>query len=343
MYLFAAMDTPTFTAALRSVAQFLQEETLPFAVKDASLLCQAVCSTRFVEEGRSRNDETTTVERSPGLDALVPILTEDLHRRSIKSAVYRLRCLSGAVRYAGSTVLKHQDAIVSAISFALSKQDVRALFKTGCKLLRHTLSSQCEEYPIASCFHPMRLKDGNSPAPALGMPAVLRGDKIWWHIPNSTQLDFTVTLISQFTLKRWEDLGSPSADAASVNLQLWRQTLRILRYTLRGCSGILLDQDPETVLAQDDNLCPKEMAIANLILTSSNESRKILHGLRRRICFNLMDIMSLIAKDTGDCESKLNGEEIESRQYKKNEFGSLSMDSKICKVGSIVFAALPVC
>jgi len=45
----------------------------------------------------------------------------------------------------------------------------------------------------------------------------------------------------------------------------------------------------------------------------------------------LMDIMSLIAKDTVDCESKLNGEEIESRQYKKNEFGSLSMDSKICK------------
>merc|ERR1712194_296843 len=181
----------------------------------------------------------------------------------------------------------------SAISFALSQPDERALFKTGCKLLRHTLSSQIEEYPIAQCSHPMRLtKEKNSPALALGIPALLHGDRILWHVPNSEQMDFAVSLISQFALTRWKDLGGPSVDTATVNLQQWRQTLRVLRYTLRGCSGILLDQDPDRVVAQDGNMCPKEMATAKLILASSTEARKILGGLRRRFCFDLMDIMS---------------------------------------------------
>jgi len=339
-YCFAAMDDETFKAALRSVVQFLQEETLPFAVKDASLLCQAVCSTRFIRSDGGDNNPPT-IDRSPGLDALVPVLTEDLEHVSKKSAIYRLRCLAGAVRYAGSTVLKHRGAITSAISFALSKSDDRALFKTGCKLLRHTLASQCEEYPIAQCFHPTRLaNNGNSPPPVLGTSAPLHGDRICWHVPSSGQIDFTVSLLSQFALTRWNDLGSPSVDAASVNLQQWRQTLRVLRYSLRGCSGILLDEDPEIVLTQNTDICPKEMATAKLILTSSIETRKVLQGLRRRFCFNLMEIMSLIAKDTVDCESKSNGEESESRQYKKNETGSISTDSKIIKeviaVGTLI-------
>jgi len=310
--------------ALRSVVQFLQDETLPFAVKDASLLCQAVCSTRFAHGSGA-------IDRSPGLDALVPVLTEDLEHLSNKCAIYRLRCLSGSVRYAGSTVLKHSEAITSAISFALSKSDDRALFKTGCKLLRHTLSSQCEEYPIAQCFHPMRLEDsGISHPPVLGTSALLHGDRIWWHVPSSTQINFTVGLLSQFVLKRWKDLGGPSIDADSVNLQQWRQTLRVLRYSLRGFSGILLDGDPEIILSQESDICPKEMAAAKLILSSSVGARNVLIGLRRRICFNLMDIMSLVAKQTVDCESQSIGDN-ESRQYKKNEMGSISTDPKIVK------------
>ena len=329
IYFFAGMDETTYIAALRSVVKFFDEETLPFAVKDASLLCQAVCSTRFVVDGSNNGG---SIDRSPGLDALVPILTEDLQHKSSKAAIYRLRCLSGAVRYAGSTVLKHREAIISAISFALSKVDDRVLFKTGCKLLRHTLSSQCEEYPISQCYHPMRKFDDREESPvALGKSALLRGDKIWWHVPSGEQLDFTVQLLSQFTLSRWNELGNQTDNKNSVNLQQWRQTLRVLRYTLRGCAGILLDEDPEIVLSQYNEIfSPKEMATAQLMLSSSEESRKVLNGLRKRICSNLMDIMCLIAKDTVDCESKTNEEsEGSSKQYKKNELGAISSDAKI--------------
>ena len=331
VYFFSGMDEATYEAALRSVVKFFDEETLPFAVKDASLLCQAVCSTRFVVDKSSADGGR--IDRSPGLDALVPVLTEDLEHKSSKCATYRLRCLAGAVRYAGSAVMKHRDAITSSISFALSKTDDRALYKTGCKLLRHALSSQCEEYPIAQCLHPL-LKPGNNieTSTTLGKSSLLRGNKIWWHVPSGQQMDFTVGLVSHFTLSRWKELGNPTDDKTSVNLQQWRQTLRVLRYTLRGCAGILLDEDPEVVLSQTSEVfCPKEMCTAKLILSSSNESRAVLHGLRKRLCFNLVDMMCLIAKDTVDCESKAIGEEGESRQYKKNEVGSISSDSKILK------------
>ena len=321
VYFFSGMDEATYEAALRSVVKFFDEETLPFAVKDASLLCQAVCSTRFVVDKSSADGGR--IDRSPGLDALVPVLTEDLEHKSSKCATYRLRCLAGAVRYAGSAVMKHRDAITSSISFALSKTDDRALYKTGCKLLRHALSSQCEEYPIAQCLHPL-LKPGNNieTSTTLGKSSLLRGNKIWWHVPSGEQMDFTVGLVSHFTLSRWKELGNPTDDKTSVNLQQWRQTLRVLRYTLRGCAGILLDEDPEVVLSQTSEVfCPKEMCTAKLILSSSNESRAVLHGLRKRLCFNLVDMMCLIAKDTVDCESKAIGEEGESRQYKKNEVG----------------------
>ena len=125
VYVFSGMDDGTYGRALRQVVDFVSGETLPFAVKDASLLCQAVCSTRFASR------DAPYADVSPGLDALVPVLVEDLGRRSGKSATYRLRCLAGAVRYAGSAVLRHGEAIRGAIEFALSKKDDRVLFKTG--------------------------------------------------------------------------------------------------------------------------------------------------------------------------------------------------------------------
>ena len=319
-YFFAAMDEQTYKAALRSVVKFIQEETLPFAVKDASMLCQAVCSTRFSSGGSNA---------SPGLDALLPILIEDLQHMSNKAVIYRLRCLSGAVRFAGVAVLKHTKAITETISFALSKSNDRVILKTGCKLLRHVLSSQLEEYTIAQSFHPMRLlNDGDSPPSILGASALLHGDKICWHVPTGKQIDFAVSILSDFTLPRWKGLGNPTSDGATtVDLKQWRNSLRVLRYTLRGSSGILLDEDPEVILSRVTEFCPKEMAVANLILSSSAETRKTLQGLRKRLCFNLMDIMSLIAKNTADCESKTNGED-----GKKIEMGgSISSDTKICK------------
>eukprot|EP00986_Skeletonema_menzelii_P015974 scaffold13200_cov175-Skeletonema_menzelii.AAC.3 len=305
-YFFSSMDAQTYRSALRSVSRFLQEETLPFAVKDASLLCQAVCMTRF-------DLKDSSVDANPGLDALVPILTEDLEHRSTKSAIYRLRCLAGAVRYAGSSVLKHRDSIVAAITHALSQPDDKVLFKTGCKLLRHTLSSQCEEYPIAQSSHPMKSSTNYVP----GACAELKHDGVKWCIPSGKSIDFAVDLVGQFCLKRLRSLGDITGDN---NIQRWRQSLRVLRYTLRGCLGILLDDSADTILSQEGELCPKEKATASIIKTSSPESQKILSDLRRRLCFNLMDITCIIARDTVDCESKSD----ESPSL------SISTDAKVC-------------
>ncbi len=329
-YFFAAMDKQAYDAALRSVVIFLREETLPFAAKDASLLCQAVCSTRFTIES---NDDSGRIDRSPGFDALVSILTEDLHLKSKKCVVYRLRCLAGAVRYAGSAVLKHREAVTKVISFALSNSDDRVVFKTGCKLLRHVLSSQCEEYPITHCVHPMRIGGcGNSFPPDFGTSSRLREDAILWHVPAGEQLDYSASLFSQFPLARWKQLRNSSISAKSgVNLQQWRQALRIIRYALRGFSGILLDEDLESVLHSTDNFSPKEIATAQLMLTASDETKKIVQGLRRRLCSDLLDIMCLIANETTDCESKIDWRDREksTKQCVSNEFGSISSDSKI--------------
>ena len=329
-YFFAAMDEQAYDAALHSVVIFLQEETLPFAAKDASLLCQAVCSTRFTIES---NDDTGSLDRSPGFDALVPILTEDLHLKSKKCVVYRLRCLSGAVRYAGFAVLKHRESLTKVISFALSNSDDRVVFKTGCKLLRHVLSSQCEEYPITQCVHPMRIGGcGKSFPPDFGISSRLREDAILWHVPAGEQLDYSVSLLSQFPLARWKELGNSSIkDKRGVNLQRWREAFRIIRYAVRGVSGILLDEDLESVLKSTDNFSPKEIATAQLMLTASDESKKTLQGLRRRLCSDLLDIMCLIANETTNCESKTDWRESDksTKQSISNEFGSISSDSKI--------------
>ncbi|KAL9184901.1 hypothetical protein ACHAXT_002678 [Thalassiosira profunda] len=309
VYVFAAMDDATHEAALRSVATFLEEETLPFAVKDASLLCQAACATRFGVEG-------STGDKS-GLDALLPVLLDDLEHKSDKCVIYRLRCLAGAVRYAGSSVLRHRDAIVSAITLALSKSD-RTIFKSGCKLLRHTLSSQCEEYPIGGCLHPLQKKSLDGAV--LGKSSSLNGNRIWWHVPSAEQLDFTVALLSQFALSRWNEMGTLAASSpdAKVDLQKWRQGLRVLRYAVRGCGGLLLDQDPATIVARAESdaemFCPREVATAKLLLTLAGESQSVLRGLRRQICFNLLDVMALIAKDTAN----------------NTEAGAIGADTKIC-------------
>ena len=313
------MDEETYKTALRCVTNFISEETLPFAVKDASLLCQAVAATRFGQNG------SMVTDTSPGLDALVPILTEDLEHRSNKSAIYRLRCLAGAVRYAGQTVLKHREAIVSAITYAISRSDDKYVLKTGCKLLRHTLSSQCEEYPIAQSCHPMRV--ARDPFNfTLGASAQLKGDRVLWHTPSGEQIDFCVGLLDTIALRPLRKLGDFSTD---FSLQQWRKCLRVLRYSLRGCIGLLLDSSPNDILSQGEKeICPKEKATAVIIQSASIESGNLLSGLRQRLCLVVMDMQSLIVTDTNsddDTNQKmlLNGDE------KKNST-PLSRDPKAC-------------
>ncbi|KAL7471573.1 hypothetical protein ACHAXS_011864 [Conticribra weissflogii] len=322
-YFFSSMDDDTFFSALRSVTKFLEEETLPHAAKDASLLCQAVSSTRF----DFNSDGDCVNDTNPGFDALMSVLTEDLEHRSNKSAIYRLRCLAGAVRFAGRAAIKHREKIVSAIDYALSKPDDKHLFKTGCKLLRHSLSSQCEIYPISQCSHPMRSIAGKSlRIEGMGKSAQLHGHAfIHWHVPSSDQIDFTVQLLNKFSLQRLKEMGNPSC-----SILQWRRCLRVIRYSLRGCSGLLLDDDPEVTMLEETEISTHEKATASLILQASTETKSILNGLRRTLCRRMVDIMSLIANDTSDYEPKSDEMDQRTDENKARKI-TISSDTKICK------------
>ena len=343
--MFAAMDQATLESAIRSVVRFLQEETLSFAAKDASNLCQAVASARHIPS----SDNTSNIA-SPGLDALVPILIDDLPRYSNKKIVYRLRCLAGAVKYAGKAVLKHRDSIVSAIDCAFSHSD-RHVFKTGCKLLRHTLASQCEAYPISSDCRPRLRQSGEA---SIGRSSQLRDDHVVWHVPSGEQIDFAVDLLQRFVIAKLHSLAEEENLPASfvtvgeesgeerikrkVDALEWRRTLRILRYSLRGCSGILLDPEDYDSPGQpasfrrassipDDEedeleVGPHVKANRALVLSSSSASQAILKRLRVDLCIVIGSILSVIASETCD-EEKV--------KDPAQSTPTVSSDAKICK------------
>jgi len=322
-YFFSSMDDETFVSALRSVTKFLEEETLPHAAKDASLLCQAVASTRFDLSG---NGDCVT-DKNPGFDALMSVLAEDLEHRSNKSAIYRLRCLAGAVRFAGRAVIKHREKIISAVEYALSKPGDKHLFKTGCKLLRHSLSSQCEIYPISQCSHPMRSIVGEGlRIEGMGKSAQLHGGAlIHWHVPSSEQIDFTAQLLNKFSLQRLKEMGDPLSSIVQ-----WRRCLRVLRYSLRGCSGLLLDDAPEATMSEATEISTHEKATASLILEASTETKSTLNGLRRKLSRIMVDIMSLIANDTSYSDQK--SDEMDQQMDENNARKiTISSDTKICK------------
>ena len=105
-----------------------------------------------------------------------------------------------------------------------------------------------------------------------------------------------------------------------------------MRYSLRGCAGILLDEEPEVILTQYAKIfSPREVATAKLMLSMSNESREVLRSFRPALCLSILNTMRLIAKDTMDCESKMNSDDngTSAVQYRNNETGSLSNDYKI--------------
>ena len=154
-----------------------------------------------------------------------------------------------------------------------------------------------------------------------------------WHVPSGEQIDFAAGLIRQFTLTRLDGLSSESGsdETGAVDLQRWRQSLRVLRYTLRGASGVLLDQDSAAIVSHDEDLCPKERATARLILAASDDTRVMLGGLRRRFCYGVLAIMSMIATDTA-----ANGQgAADGGQESQSRIGSpakqISSDAKVCK------------
>ena len=89
-----------------------------------------------------------------------------------------------------------------------------------------------------------------------------------------------------------------------------------MRYSLRGCAGILLDEEPEVILTQYAKIfSPREVATAKLMLSMSNESREVLRSFRPALCLSILNTMRLIAKDTMDCESKMNSDDMEQVPY----------------------------
>lgn len=326
LQLFAAMDDEVHKLAVRSVVRFLDEETLPSASKDSALLCTAVAAARI-----PRGQESRSVT-SPGLDALVPLLTDNFEHHSTKTVIYRIRCLAGAVRSAGSAVVKHREAISSAIDFALSSDD-RHLFKTGCKLLRHTLRSLTECYPVSTTEAPRvyRAREDDSMPYIFGRSAQLRGDPVDWHVPDKHCIALSARLLNKHVTEKlnWlcsED-GVPNRSRLlhSVDIQELRRFLRVIRYSIRGGATILLDEEPTYQL---DDCVPYELAASRVMGLVGEETKASLIRLRGRLSAFLIVLSSVIASDTLYPDAITSFPEDDT--YRKT-LPMICSDPKICK------------
>lgn len=345
MQVFSSMDDASHRTATRSVTQFLSEESLPSAAKDASYLCQAVAAAR--DSGPDVSNET----KSPGLEALIPILLEGLEHSSKNTVIYRLRCLAGAVRFAGWHVVEHRDQITKGISFALASED-KDIYKTGCKLLRQTLASQCESYPIATTYSP-KAESNNMPLDgdmSLGKCAGLKGASVHWHVPNGEQMDFVCSLLNAYTLEPMVRTCSLYKDSSAViiggdgdggidfkenqpiSVISLRRCLRVLRYALRGGAGILLDApSPEEKADGVDKVgVPHEQAVKKLLSNATDESASALLAMRGQICSFAVSLMSLVAIETADAEDE-SEEALALGQRQSSTKYRVSSDAKICK------------
>lgn len=326
---FCSMDEMIYKQAVRSVAQFLSEETLTAAAKDAAALCQAVCAARLVNSGIVAD----------GLDALVPVLTEDLEHQSNKTLIYRIRCLSGAVRNAGKAVYGYRDPITKAITVALASKDKQVL-KMGCKLLRHTLASQSDSYPISTSFAPRPISLSGD-GPGLGRSAELSGDGVEWHIPDGEQVQFVFSLLWAHVMQPIADLKRTGSDdkamtdsnvtapSSPFDGSRLRRCLRVIRYALRGGSAMLLDLHDDTPEDHINILIPHEEAVQKLILSGSPESRDGLFKMRKQICAFVVMMSSIIASETVDSETELHG--TPGPAVQQNYLARPSSDTKICK------------
>ena len=307
---FAAMDDRRFEFAARSVETFLQNEALPLASKYASILCEAVCAAR--KKGEHDN-------HSPGLEILLPCLSRGLTTKSKATILYRVRSLAGAVRRAGTSVLAYQVELKSLLQYALA-QDDKKIFKAGCKLLRHLLSSQCESYPISS-DNCARLSDDN----ALGKPSQLRNDHVRWHIPTGEQLNFATNIFQDFALQSIRNLSLQQDKNAVcvVDLPQWRRSLKIVRYALRG--GIVILQEGDTSLEHSRDLHPHEIAYVELARACSEETSKFIFTTRSLLTYFIGGLLALIANGS---ESAVDGNASESQ--KRSPENIIASDVKLC-------------
>ncbi|KAL3921481.1 MAG: hypothetical protein SGILL_002726 [Bacillariaceae sp.] len=336
---FASMDDEVHMLAVKSVVRFLSEETLPDAAKDTSFLCAAVASARIKDEK----------VRSPGLDGLVPVLMDELENHSNKTLCYRLRCLSGAVRMCGVSILKHKSEIKKAIDFALSSRD-KHVYKTGCKLLRHSLSTLCESYALSAGTVPRIVDQEDSQV--FGMSAQLHNDAIEWHVPNGDCVQFAWELLEAHVLQNIQKLPAAYGENGSIDLQDLRRCLRVIRYSLRGSAGALLDFDTgEELVAesttvnadatdemQDVTMFPYEMAMQNILKTAPEETYRSIMKMRGNLCSFVVGLMNLIATETFAIQVQDSNSMLEdgSNSTEKKFVSGISSDSKVCKEASDV-------
>lgn len=341
LQLFASMDDRTHALGTSVVTRFLREETWLAASKDASLLCQAVAAAR---ESSSTNAQGA-VELSPGLNALIPVLTSGLRQLPTKTLSYRLRCLAGSVKSSSHAVLQHKDVIAGAIEFTLESED-RHLFKTGCKLLRHTLSTLTESYPLPSDCRPTTYKrclPGKSDI-ILGRSAQLHGDSVKWHVPNNESVDFAWVLLKSHCVKVLDsmcsnfDLCDPNSHRSRLlngsEINELRRCLRVIRYSLRGAASILLDK-PDTPPHKDatnrkklGDFVPYEVAMRSILSGTTPETRDGCLSLRGRICSFIVVLSSIIASDTLYPNAIMSRPPSDS--YRKT-IPLISSDPKVCK------------
>ena len=303
MQVIASMDDEYLELALRSVVVFLKSEVLPFAVKHASILSEAMCAARF--SSRSHNT-------SPGLNRILPLLLNDIQHQSHTTIVYHLRCAAGAVRRAGKDVLGFRDQLYSVLQFALHHSQ-KNVHKAGCKLLRHLMSSQCESFPLSTDFCPIITAKSS-----LGRSTKLSDHKITWHVPNPDQIEYVSTLWSTFV---YEELLSliPVESHDKVDIIAWRRSLKMVRYALRGSSIILLEPDSSKIDT------PSAKLLEPLLCKNSGA---ILMNTRGFIADFISQILSYI-------DDVLSSYRIDAQDFSKNlevnSKSAVAMDAKICK------------
>lgn len=326
---FSSMDDEVHKLAVNSAKRFLSEETLPNASKDTSYLCLAVCAARI------KDGEVI----SPGMDSLVPILMDELEHHSNKTVVYRLRCLAGAVRSCGVAILKHKNDIKKAIDFALGSKD-KHVYKTGCKLLRHTLSTLSESYYISTELVPRVTKEKGTMV--FGRSAQLHGDPIKWHVPNGECIQFAWELLNQHVMERIQNLplskatknADGTSDAASnIDMHELRRCLRVIRYGLRGGGGVVLDfhtadqnfgtMDVDVSDERNDvDLFPYEHAVINLLKAAPKNTYESMMTMRCKLSLFIVSLINLIASESFEiCETP-------------QTIGLISSDPKVCKEAS---------
>jgi hypothetical protein len=324
---FASMDDHNFETALRSVESFLRNESLPLASKFSSILCEAVCAIRSCDNGGYH---------SPGLDVLLPCLTENLASKSKATALYRIRSLAGAVRLAGPSVMKYRNEVNTILLYALGEIHEKKIFKAGCKFLRHLLSSQCEYYPIMNEY------GASFTDCIIGKPSILASHSIKWHMPSGEQIDFNTKILKDIVFKRLNSLSTLSGlhGLELIDLLEWRCCLKLLKYSLRGSISMLQESDANLNRSGNlDSFHPHELVYNNISKSASNDSSLFMFTIRGILSNFIGLLLALIANGS---KVAVDGDSRDSIVQKRSPENVIASDVKVCKETSLIASLLSV-